>query len=235
MTRGNHELRWSKIAVEVVTIVLGILLALAADAARQYAADRGEEKEILAALRVEFAADVREIGNDQESRTVKLAAIERLSRVHAGLADLPPQDSLASVIEQIINYRFYTASHPVLDDVLSTGRLDLLRSDDLRRALMLFGQERSRTGVVEQEERTFVSGQLGPYLSHRLDLEAILSPRSPRQLTDGLKAVPALLADPTFGSLLNRDRVRTDVSYRFAGILLDAVLEVQKALGDGNR
>lgn len=43
----NTSRRWNRFAEEVVTIVIGILLALAASAAYQHLADRASEREIL--------------------------------------------------------------------------------------------------------------------------------------------------------------------------------------------
>jgi len=215
-----------------MTIVVGILLALAADAGRQYLADREAEREILAALRVEFAADVREIEADQKSRAAKLTAIKLLGDLHAGTAERPEPEELAATLMQTVNWRFYTASHPVLDDLLTTGQLDLITSDDLRLALMKFGQERSRIAVTEEQERNFVVRELEPYLAARLDLEALVSPRSPEQFAATARAVPSLIPDTTFSSLEYLNRKRTETSMRYAGILLDAVSAVQKLLGE---
>jgi hypothetical protein len=226
---GKPPLR--RYAAEVLTIVVGVLLALAADAGRQYLADRATEREILAALRVEFAADVREIGADQNRRARKLAAIALLDRERTGDPDDPPPDTLAAAVALSMDWRWYTASHPVLDDVLSTGRLELLRSVDLRRALMDFGQERARLAVIEQGEREFVAREVEPYLASRLDLSGLASPRSPEQRAAAMRALPDLLADQTFGSLLYLDRARTESSRDYAAGLLDKVSAVQAALG----
>jgi len=231
----QHEMagpRWRRYAAEVVTIIVGILLALAADAGRQYLADRGTEREMLAALRVEFAVDVREIDADQKARANKLAAIELLSAARADATRMPSPEELAAAVLSNLNWRYYTASHPVLDDLLTTGRLDLLRSSELRRAILAFQQERSRIGVTEEQEREFVMRQVAPYLAARLDLEALSSPRSPAQHAAALRAIPGVLAEASFGSLLFLNRDRTENSTRFADKLLETVTAVQKLLGE---
>ena len=224
--------RWRQHAVEVLTIVVGILLALAAESGRQYFADRADEREILAALRVEFAADVEELRTDQERRAEKLAALELLSAVSGATVDGPLPDSLAAAVFRSMDWRYYTASHPVLDDLVSTGRLGLIRSDELRRALMAFGQERARISVVEQEEREFVSREVEPYLAARLDLEALSSRGSPERHATALRAVRDLLTDTTFGSLLYLNRFRTEGSIEFAATLLETISGVREALGE---
>jgi hypothetical protein len=230
---AKHEAsspRWRRFVVEVLTIVLGVLLALGADEGRQYLSDRATEREILTALKGEFDADTVEIGSDQANRMAKLDAIERLNGARSGTATMPPPDTLAGNVLWLLNWRYYTARHPVLDDALSTGRFDLIRSNALREALVVFQQERSRIGVTEEQEREFVSRQLQPYLAERLDLEALSSPRTPEQRAQALRALPWLLRDKTFGSILFLSRDRTENSHDFANRLLATVDSVRKEL-----
>ncbi len=225
--------RWAGYAAEVVTIVVGILLALAADAGYRYLADRASESEIVDSLRVEFAADVDELRADQQHRAEKLASIDLLKAVRKGDVGLPAPEILANALLNSLDYRFYTSSHPVLDDLLATGRLELIRSDELRYALMVFGQARSRIAVVEQREREFVATQIEPFLAARLDLDA-LAAESPDELTSSLLTVSELFGDKFFGSLLYLDRERTQSSTDFADNLLNTVFRVQELLnGDG--
>lgn len=225
--------RWAGYAAEVVTIVAGILLALAADAGYRYLADRASESEIIGSLRVEFAADVDELRADQQHRVEKLASIDLLKAVRKGDVGLPAPEILANALLNTLDYRFYTPSHPILDDLLATGRLELIRSDELRYALMVFGQARSRIAVIEQREREFVATQIEPFLAARLDLDA-LAAESPDELTSSLLPVSELFGDKFFGSLLYLDRERTQSSTDFAANLLDTVFRVQELLnGDG--
>ena len=226
--RRVRQLR--RFGAEVVTIVVGILLALGANATYQYSADRADERKILAALRVEFEADIVEIDADQKHRVEKLAAIQLLLDVGPGAAGGSSPQAFAAAVEATIDYRFYTASHPVLDDVLTTGRIDLIRSDAVRQALMRFGAARSRIGVVEQLEREFVSSRMEPFVASRLDL-ASLGAASPVPTPDAIEAVSVLCTDPHFRSLLFLDEKRTKSSHGFAELLRERVLEVQAALG----
>jgi len=227
----NARPRWSRFTEEVSTIVLGILLALAANAGYQYFADRASERGILRALRVEFAADVVELEADRRNRSRKLASIDLLRAVRTGAIETPPRDAMAKALLDCLEYRFYTASHPVLDDLLTTGRLDLLRSDELRRALMVFGQARSRIGVIEQREREFVASRVEPYLGARLDLDALTSD-STEDVAAAVSSASEVLADREFGSLLHLNRERTQGSLEFADRLLASVREVQRILGE---
>lgn len=222
--------RWRRFTAEVLTIVLGILLALAADEGRQALANRATERDALASMRSEFAADVRELKADQADRQQKLANIDLLIRIRTGAAERPPATEMAKAWLDLLGWRYYTASHPVLDDLASTGRLDLIRSNKLRAALMRFGQERSRVGVVEQYERDFIANQVAPYLAARVDLEA-LSSDSPERVAAAVASADGMLGDAQFGSLLYLSRDRTESSHRFGERLLASVAAVQGQLG----
>lgn len=234
MTQEGLRPRWRRYVAEVLAIVVGILLALAADAGRQYLTDRAAEREILAALRVEFAADVTEIEADQDHRAQKLAAIDRLSEIQAGLQPGPPPDSLAADVLRLLDWRFYTASHPVLDDIQSTGRIGLIRSAGLRRALMAFGQERSRIAVTEQQDRELVARQVEPFLAARVDLETLASSHPGEARRSATLILPPIVTDATFRSLLYLSRERTMASRDFAARLRETVSTVQKALEGGD-
>ncbi|NIQ58092.1 MAG: hypothetical protein GWN71_33425, partial [Gammaproteobacteria bacterium] len=65
-------------------------------------------------------------------------------------------------LTSLINYRFYTPIHAVLDDLISSGNLGLIRSDPLRFAIMDYDQERERLQVVEEREARFSAEQLEP-------------------------------------------------------------------------
>lgn len=59
---------WRRRGAESLTIIVSILLALAAEAAWQCRGDRATEREILAGLRIEFATAEAEIRGDLTSR-----------------------------------------------------------------------------------------------------------------------------------------------------------------------
>lgn len=227
---GGSGTRWRRYTAEVLTIVVGILLALAADEGRQALANRATERDALASLRGEFAADVKELKADQAQREEKLANIELLMRLRTGATERQPPADMAKALLDLLGWRYYTASHPVLDDLASTGRLDLIRSNRLRAALMRFGQERSRVGVVEQYERDFIASQVAPYLAGRVDLDA-LSSDSPERVAAAVASADAMLGDAQFGSLLHLSRERTQSSNRFGERLMASVVDVQRELG----
>ena len=151
-------------------IVGSILLALFLDAAWDYRTDRVQEAEYIEGLREEFQANQRELSVDAARRDemATLTARALLATETGGPA--LEADSARLVIGALLDYRFYSPSEAVLNDLISSGSLSILRSAELRRALMQYLQECERLRVAEERERDFAAGALEPYLVDHLTL-----------------------------------------------------------------
>jgi len=226
----SHEM-WRRRGGEGLTIIVSILLALATDAAWDYRGDRATEREILAGLRIEFAEAEAEIRADLSSREEILRWSRRLLAVREGQSAEPPPDSLSEVLLKTIDYRFYTPAHPVLEDILASGRLELLRSDELRGHLMRYIQERDRIGVLDERERVFAANRIEPFLESRVDLAylALQSDDSARSAREAARFYTAI-RETAFGSLLYYRIERTDGAQEFGEILLGVIQDVRRSL-----
>lgn len=215
--------------LEGVTIVVSILLALLAEAAWTFSQDRAEEREIVEQLQVEFAAAEAELARDTVVRARILRRTSRWRAARQGSMPLVPRDSVPEDVTLLLRSRFYTPSHPVLDDILSSGRFQLIRSPDLRAAILRYQQERSRIQTGEQDEMDYASQVVLPYLSSRVDLDALFSSDSVRQ-SAAARQIPGLLQDPEFGSLLWAKEQASSQVDLWAGELMRAIKSVQAAL-----
>lgn len=211
--------RW--LLVEGVIIVVSILLALLLDAAWDYRGDRAREGEYLAGLYDEFRASREELALDERARAVILGRLDRLLAASRDPGAIPPPDSLGGWTASTLNYRFYTPGHAVLDDLIASGSLGLIRSDSIRRLLLRYEQARDRLAVAEERERSFIADELEPYLARALRLDDYLG--SGTMDRDPVLATPPpvapyrrLLADPTYASLLVLRRERGEVTRLFA-------------------
>ena len=211
---------WSRYVLEALTIVFSVLFALAIDALWDYRLDRVAEREYLAGLRDEFEASAVELESDKLEREKILRRTEALLARTRGVGDVPA-DSLGPWTASALNYRFFTPVHSVLDDLMSSGNLKLIRSRALRRALLDYEQERQRLAVIEQRERDFLAEQLEPHLARSLPLDDYLT----LDVFDNdpvLEPPPAvapyrrLLDDPTTASLLHLRWERSEGARAFA-------------------
>ena len=228
---ANNQRSARSFFLEGATIVVSILLALLAEATWTFSQDRAEEREILEQLQIEFAAAEAELARD----TVAIAGIIHRTRrwrgARQGSMPLVPLDSVAEDVPLLLRSRFYTPSHPVLDDILSSGRFQLIRSADLRAAILRYQQERSRIQNGEQDEADYADQVVRPYLSSRVDLDALFSPDATKRSASA-RQILGLLPDPEFGSLLwSKEQTSSQVDL-WAGELMRAIETVQAALSE---
>ena len=214
--------------VELVVIIAGILLALAADAAWDYRQDREEEAAILRALVIEFENDAAELIEDQAIREERLDLYDAL----INRADRLSLSEKAQALKRLMGRRFYAPNHAVLDDVLSTGRLGLLTSHRLRLLIMSFEHERE-TQIIMESASVDVSELFRSFVLERLDLlslnEGTLGEERYLQVL-GEAGMEAILQDSTFRSLIYLTHRRLSGIHQQGDMLLGIVRDIQAEL-----
>ncbi|MEM7416663.1 MAG: hypothetical protein AAF389_14250 [Gemmatimonadota bacterium] len=212
-------------ATEALTIIVSILLALGADAAWDIQRDRADEAELLAGITSEFDAAVQELRVDSLARDAMHRRYQ-LALAHRR-GDVASPDSLVAIFGSLLDWRFHTPGHAVLDDALTSGRFQLIRSDSVRTAIMRYQRQRERLDVFEVAEREIVENQLEPYLASHLALDRLLRPADPAEVA---RFGALLRDDDTFGSLLMLKRQRTRMARTFAGMAASRAEDVVRAL-----
>lgn len=206
--------RFRDYAAELFTIFAGILLALLADTAWDFASDRGREHEYLAGLRAELHASARELRADEAVRSLGLDRMAVTLDAARGDATVP-DDSVPDAIVALLNYRFFSPARAVLDDLIDSGNLRILRSDSLRFELQRYLQQLDQLAVVEKRERDFIAETLEPYVAGQIRMHDLL----PLQTYDNALDTPPtdasafhrMLDDGTFATLafMRWERSRT--------------------------
>ena len=139
--------RAGRVGAELLIVVLGVLLALAADGWRETAAERRGEAEYLDRLNQDLSATVSALDETQERFARVIAAARRLSSLidEGGLAEDEPV--LALVLEATA--AGFPRSALGLDgtyrELQVSGRLALLQDSQLRRRLVEFYMEVDNT------------------------------------------------------------------------------------------
>ena len=214
--------------VELVVIIAGILLALAADAAWDYRQDREEEAAILRALVIEFKNDAAELIEDQAIREERLDLYDALINRADGLSI----SEKAQALKRLMGRRFYAPNHAVLDDVLTTGRLGLLTSDRLRLLIMSFEHERE-TQIIMEGASVDIFEQFRSFVIGNLDLLSLNEGKvgEVRYLQAlGEVGMEAILKDSTFRSLMYLTHRRLLGIHQHGEVLLGIVRDVEAEL-----
>jgi len=177
------RLDWRYAISELVIVIAGVMIALAADGWARGRADRALERQYLDDLAVDLRSDTVQV------RAAMTLADSRAALGHAVLRAMdgdtvltPPQ--LVVALERQFYFAFPAYSRTTISDLSSTGNLRLLRDRGLKRQLSEYYQtiERleqwSENWRVIQRDMERLIPELLP-LHHR---EALITPSAP---TDG--------------------------------------------------
>jgi hypothetical protein len=134
---------WRRAAGEFVLIVVGVLAALAVNSWNDYRADRRLEQEYLRRLVEDLTADTTLIASTVKGLADKEASLSRLARLPGQIRSLRPEAS--GVLSDLRTSTFYGWIVPPLrtvtyEDLLSTGRLDLIRDPTVRASVIDYYQ-----------------------------------------------------------------------------------------------
>lgn len=186
--------------LEMVLLVVGILLAFQLDRAYQAAQDRALERRYLERLHVDLERDIADVGrvvgltarrSDQVALLV--AAID-----DPGVAEERPAEFVRA-LEQVTWRSVPSITANTYDELRSTGRTTLVRSESLRNALAdYYGrtlEEQRRLGFGEDDQARFrletlglLSGQQLAAIEDRDRFELEVSPTEARGIAERFAA-----------------------------------------------
>ena len=234
--RSDPDLkRWGFLFTEAVLIVASILLAFALDSWWDERKERGEEAEILHGLEEEFLLNrsklVYRIGQhtqDLEGMAVLLAAANRGSWTSQ---DMTVDQTLAHLIAPPTT----DLGNGVLDALISSGRIELLKNRELRASLAawegVFGEVRDD----EELSRDFVFERVIPYLVEKgVPVSKAISAwpgtefEEPRSISADPEKFASFLQDPRFAVILEARmgfKMHTTGEYQAAMQAVDEILQ----------
>jgi hypothetical protein len=164
------QIPWLRVFVEGVVIVGSILLAFGIDAWWEERQERVQEQEVLSSVRAELEENVGLVDDwFATHRRVDDAArefLEVISDAQEGDAD-PVADS---IIGEVIRGPTYEPVRASLDAAVSSGRMEVIRSEEVQRGLARWSRLLAEASEEEQDGREFVRSQLLPHLNQTADV-----------------------------------------------------------------
>jgi hypothetical protein len=158
---------------EVVLVVFGILIALQIDNWNELKKDRSEEIEILNSFHEEF------LENKERMKTVEslFSEISQSNQLLMNLIGKKPTElelvNTDSLLGVSIFYYDYIPGDYVLSNLKSTGKLNLISSEKLRKLLFEWTQELSlKENAFEMLDKYFMESLI-PYLNKNASLKNI--------------------------------------------------------------
>ena len=170
-----REQNWTAVAIDFVIVVAGVVIGFQVTAWGTERAARADEQALLRGLRAEFADALDDLGAQAE----KHARIERDVTAILDALARAEQDgaSSAAVADTTLAWALVPTttqfSQGVLDGMLATGRLQIIRDDELREALAEWAGVLADVTEDEVASREIVVAQLEPALWRAMDVRAI--------------------------------------------------------------
>ncbi len=155
---------------EIILVVIGILIALSLNTWKEDLDDRGEEMRILSGLKQEFEVNLKEITRNIElnTSTVKanMAILDQIRKEQP----FANQSYIDSLLFELNMYGSFDAQTGLIDEVISSGKLSIIKDDHLRNRLT------SISGILDNAEedyeirRNYFMDHVLPYLSKYFQL-----------------------------------------------------------------
>ena len=130
-----REQSWLTLVLELVVVVVGIFLGLQVDSWNDARKDRVLEQQYLASLKADFQADIEEL-DEAIALAESRALLDRLliSTIDKGRVEGDPNEFIWAVFSSfLLNFPSYTRA--TINDLLSTGNLQLLQDSNLKAAV----------------------------------------------------------------------------------------------------
>ena len=135
----KQRLDWRYGITELVIVVAGVLIALAADGWSKRQADRALELRYLNDLVVDLKSDTAQLRAAIDLAETRAALGHAVLRAADGDTVLSPSD-LVLALERQFYFAFPAYFRTTISDLMSTGNLRLLRDRDLKRQLSEYYQ-----------------------------------------------------------------------------------------------
>lgn len=195
---------------EGAVVVISILVAFGLDAWWDHRGDLREEAEIIAALEAEFTSNRKRLMDDiEEVRGYTDAAQRLLEAAESGVSLAGDADTLGADLWRSLNWRTANVSTAALDAVVSSGRLDLIRDDELRTALAGWKAQVDDMAEEEMFEWREIIERYRPYLGRIVAIPSLEGDSLPPVGLPAAASLARLLSDLEFRSHLS---MRLDVS-----------------------
>lgn len=138
----NRVTRYLVYAIgEIFLVVIGILIALQVNTWNEQLKNRKKEKLILQDLHVEFLKNKENLQATIQHHEAILGSTKQLMNFFNEPESILETYDLDSLIERSLDYKDFRASQSVIEDLISSGNLNLISSETLRLLIFEWGSE----------------------------------------------------------------------------------------------
>jgi hypothetical protein len=216
---------WRRLLAEGMVIVASILIAFGLDAWWGSRNGRAQERALLVALAQDFGTardDLHDVTRAHE--TVLASMVRLLTYTEAGVVPDSERAQVDTVLSRVFIRRTFDPPMGTVETILSSGRLDIIRNQDLVAELTRWTAAVRDFNELETSGATHFYSTLYPYLAANLDLQ---------DLDKGIPWEVPWPHDPTPAADLVRDPAFRNVIYMHYVLyhnVLEGVPDLERAV-----
>ncbi|TDQ17020.1 hypothetical protein DFQ04_1668 [Algoriphagus boseongensis] len=200
---------------EIFLVVIGILIALMINSAYENKKDRNLEVKYLEGIATNLEDDINELERQILDDSLQLSGYTRLVRAFQVDSIKSDQDGLIRTIFNIQLISSFEGNNIVFEDLKSSGRTNLIKSDSLRYHILRFynqaqiliqaEKELHNPVILAERNSLFISDQLGINKTENLFFPEYWSAQlSPRNATDLFSFLNEDISSPKVQLFANR-------------------------------
>jgi len=160
-----RQVPWFRIGAEAAAIIASILIAFAIDTWWDGLEEKREVRDSLEALAGELSDSQEELDFDLSSKRTNVELTDLLTAHLDGGVDSLDPDTVVYILGRLRWKQMFTPPQAVLNEMISSGRMNLIRSSALRRSLLDYSQWLEKAQINEAQERAFLDNRFSPFLS----------------------------------------------------------------------
>ncbi|PHQ28452.1 DUF6090 family protein [Leeuwenhoekiella nanhaiensis] len=164
--------KYLKYAVgEIILVVIGILIALQINNWNEDRKEQAEAIALLSQLHAEFESNRKQLEEKMIIRNNMIAASFKL----LNYIDHPEKRHLDSVNSHLVQTLLVPTFDPVVNDIISSGRIQLLRNNRLKELLTLWTSEIIQVTEEEVAWGNYKLNSYSPFLTKVISTRSILN------------------------------------------------------------
>ena len=139
---------------EIALVVIGILIALYVNQRQQWREDREQERAYLMELRQDLERNLEELERViVKSQNVVIGSDSLIAYSRRAPKDIP-DERMMQYMDQVMGYTKHMTQQGTVEDLMGSGRLEVIRNDTIRRAIATWEADLKLMRELEVDAKT---------------------------------------------------------------------------------
>jgi len=178
MADDNRPLKYARYAIgEIVLVVIGILIALAINNWNEERIEKRKEQSVLKSLHKTFSDNLENLNFVIDLSEISFHSSKQLLSLIQPNASGYSNTEIDSLVGDMINYSTYDPSTGAVDNIINSGRLNIIQKEDLKTNISNWSGMLSDTKKDIDIANNHAFNILMIYLNDKINLKNIAVPK----------------------------------------------------------